>query len=453
MRLISKTIKNNEKKRLNFKSVLAVSAFFLSINNFAQVTMLGTPSLDYSNVPHADGVSDDGKVVGLSSSYNTFYWTPTEGIVKIGQFVADNTFTAGAVNITRDGKKAILYSGNTADNVNQFSIYDLQTKQWTFLASTSTNFKTDDTTPYGMTPDGSTIVGLALAADYSFAKAIKWNAGVGLQDLGSINPARYYSALDINDDGSVIVGYQDQDNGFRQASIWKNGVQELLTNANGDPLEVLTVISGDGNSLLGYQGHDAVKWTKDKGIVIIPDANAGENWEGAATASNYDGSIIVGYYKTPNYAPPGDGKGFIWTAQFGKQDLNDFVKNLGFDDHGIRLAIPQAISANGKQIVGIGQTSEGDVSFLITLPDNLAVTDAKISNFEIYPNPVGNELNINAKGSLENVSIFDISGKQVLNQQDFKNNKTINVSNLPKGTYVLKATINSKEQTKKFIKK
>lgn len=68
----------------------------------------------------------------------------------------------------------------------------------------------------------------------------------------------------------------------------------------------------------------------------------------------------------------------------------------------------------------------------------------------IYPNPAENELNILSKESIIRVEIFSLSGQKLISAQ----NKTTNVSSLPKGTYIVKVTTaNGNVNTQKFIKK
>jgi len=78
------------------------------------------------------------------------------------------------------------------------------------------------------------------------------------------------------------------------------------------------------------------------------------------------------------------------------------------------------------------------------------------NNFNIYPNPTTDILNIQTKEILpENISaiVYDVTGKRVLNvplQNSDLNN--INVSNLSSGVYILQISGSSIDQTFKFIK-
>ena len=81
--------------------------------------------------------------------------------------------------------------------------------------------------------------------------------------------------------------------------------------------------------------------------------------------------------------------------------------------------------------------------------------DASLQNgkaFNIYPNPVQHQLNIQTVESLEGgiIRIFDISGKVVMSARAASNK--INVSSLTKGVYTLMFTKGDKKITRQFIK-
>ncbi|MEG0916872.1 MAG: T9SS type A sorting domain-containing protein [Myroides sp.] len=73
-------------------------------------------------------------------------------------------------------------------------------------------------------------------------------------------------------------------------------------------------------------------------------------------------------------------------------------------------------------------------------------------NFNLYPNPATDVLNISSKNGLEmkEIRITDMTGKVVKVQKDVS---TVNVSNLAAGTYLIDITTNVGKATSKFIKK
>lgn len=69
-----------------------------------------------------------------------------------------------------------------------------------------------------------------------------------------------------------------------------------------------------------------------------------------------------------------------------------------------------------------------DVSILTTSLNN--ITDN--NNADIYLNPLTNNIHINMDENIFNVTVYDISGRVVL---QFKNSKTVNISSLENGVY------------------
>lgn len=81
----------------------------------------------------------------------------------------------------------------------------------------------------------------------------------------------------------------------------------------------------------------------------------------------------------------------------------------------------------------------------------LSVSDNEKETLQIYPNPVRNVLNIKTELPIFQYEIYSLDGKKLLTGKNVDNSK-INVSNLQKGNYLLKAKTKNNEQITKFIK-
>lgn len=81
----------------------------------------------------------------------------------------------------------------------------------------------------------------------------------------------------------------------------------------------------------------------------------------------------------------------------------------------------------------------------------LSIDENSINNFKIYPNPTSlGYVNINSStNSPFQVGVFDILGKQVLNQT--VSNSRLNVSTLKSGIYIMKISQNNAVVTKKLV--
>jgi probable HAF family extracellular repeat protein len=82
---------------------------------------------------------------------------------------------------------------------------------------------------YGVSADGAVVVGSA-DNDARQARAFRWTASGGMQDLGTPPGVNESSARGVSADGRVVVGYaryapgQERERAFR----WENGVMQNL---------------------------------------------------------------------------------------------------------------------------------------------------------------------------------------------------------------------------------
>ena len=418
---------------------LAVLSALIGGTSFvnAQVYVVGDGQTAYS-------VSENGKVVVLNTVDNNFYWTPEKGIHLLGE-IASDTSNSGHPLVTADGKKIAVMVAKPETGVNQMSIYDIESDTWKYLGGLGGVSDNETSSVWGMSADGKYISGLGATKDGSF-HGIVWNEATGFTDLKT--DGEYYSrANGISDDGKIVVGWHDTDFD-RWCVYWENGERHQVLDQDGYEVLELAGVSGNGKWMIGATGEDvAMRYSKETGVQLIEHPKQGFYFNGAATAINTDGSVIVGFYR-PWPGPAFMGEGFIWTEKTGRVELNEYVKSLGYDDLGITFALPLGMSKDGTKIVGLGKTDEGVVSFLISLP-KLATTEVNTVKFDIYPNPSSDVINIESKGKVTASVLYNMAGQKVLDSDK----KQINISSLPTGTYILKTTIDGKDVTKKVMKK
>jgi Carbohydrate binding domain/Secretion system C-terminal sorting domain len=82
----------------------------------------------------------------------------------------------------------------------------------------------------------------------------------------------------------------------------------------------------------------------------------------------------------------------------------------------------------------------------------LSTTDFALATVKLYPNPASSLLNIEANGSIEKVSIFNLLGQEVISLTPNNELITLDVASLQLGVYVVKTTINGVVSSTKFIK-
>ena len=91
--------------------------------------------------------------------------------------------------------------------------------------------------------------------------------------------------------------------------------------------------------------------------------------------------------------------------------------------------------------------------FNIHVKEILATNDAVKNTVRVYPNPVGDHLNIESDNKLNKVEVYDMSGKKVIEQDTNSKTSVLNTTKLPKGNYILKTNNEKESKSFKIIKK
>lgn len=82
----------------------------------------------------------------------------------------------------------------------------------------------------------------------------------------------------------------------------------------------------------------------------------------------------------------------------------------------------------------------------------LSSSDFDRDSFTFYPNPAKDVVNFSSNNVIENITIYNVLGQEVLSKKVNSRDFTIDISNLSIGTYVVKLNPNSKSQSVKLIK-
>jgi len=266
----------------------------------------------------------------------------------------------------------------------------------------------------GVSCNGQVLVGGATRNDNKF-EAFRWTAATGLVGIGYLpGGVRYSIARAVSWDGKYIAGYSESSRaityeGFRWSE--QRGFEVIGDLPGGTFVSIVTDMSADGGVIVGYSisssGTEAFRWTEDDGIIGLGDfpgagfdsrafAVSGDGrviygtgvmaglsgtlfrWtesEGMTplpnppdpetatpfiSATNYDGTIVVGEYL---------GDAAIWEVGREPRYLRDvFEQEYGFDlSDWPYLIAARSISADGRTIAGYGQSVRGGEGWIAYL--------------------------------------------------------------------------------------
>ena len=430
-------------------------------------------------------VSNDGLIAGYAAWAGPYLiWNAdTDKVEAIGGIAPGNNH-GGVATFTPDGKYISGTSQTSTDpTVGEMSRYNTITKKWETLGF---NYNTgesnsDFSSGYFISGDGNTVVGLSYLKstnpEGTIVKrptAYAWNSSKGGVNLEPFNPsAKQGRANAVSNDGSVIIGWSDM-RGPWKAHYWKRNPdgtyqkgQYILVDPKGsssnefNQLGEARAISGNGKWIGGKSDaafENAWLWSEETGVVDLgkiakPEENNVQSW---VTSINYDATIVLGYTiskqwadSAPVYTP------WIWTKETGIQDFNNYVTNtLKFDMKGDKIYVPTQLSENEKYIIGWGVDATNIKMFRIQLPAKLATDEVK-NHVEttLFPNPVSNELNIDSKDNIKEVTVFNLTGQQLFSKKGNSKTSKIDVSNLKSGVYIVEVKTDKTSKTYKVIKK
>ncbi|WP_298303147.1 T9SS type A sorting domain-containing protein [Flavobacterium sp.] len=86
-----------------------------------------------------------------------------------------------------------------------------------------------------------------------------------------------------------------------------------------------------------------------------------------------------------------------------------------------------------------------------TYSNILSTSDFESNSFSFYPNPAKDIVNFSSKNNIENITLYNVLSQEVLTKQVNSNEFTLNLSNLPSGTYIAKLK-NNISKTVKLVK-
>ena len=160
--------------------------------------------------------------------------------------------------------------------------------------------------------------------------------------------------------------------------------------------------------------------------------------------------------KWSNHNGAGETDAMEHTREVVEADSQNWVAiDVALDDLDNAKGLGPAARANLKQLV-IGTSATLDVVYI----DNIyfyksataGIDNAGLTGIKLYPNPVKSTATISADQTVQNVQIYDLTGRVVHKASPNKANFNLDVSHLSKGVYLVKVNAGNQEATLKLAK-
>ncbi len=384
--------------------------------------------------------SNDGSVVvgnGASGGYIPFYWTESTGFVSLGrpQFVGGG----GIPGVSADGTRIASSIGSVDSSYTTQGLWTQATGWQELMPPIPPDGGSTDGSygnVWGMSGDGSTVVGLYWRHGFGRAHASKWTQATGVVDLGGTTTNQASRANGANYDASVIVGWVETPTGPWRPAAWVNGSLVLLSDYDEATIAwhgEARSTSPNGDIIVGLakdpvsNRRAAAMWKRTGGVFgptqVLGYVDGTEpGGINIAYSVSADGSIVVGYCSFDG--SPFTPTGFVWTEATGVIDVNEYLANNGvLVDPNFTIQSLTKVTPDGSKIFGYGQmlTPPYDTrAFRITRPATVAVEEsagpARLSLATPRPNPSSSTTRLEftlETPSRVDVSVFDAAGRRV----------------------------------------
>jgi len=329
----------------------------------AQLFLLGAVPQSW-----AEDCSSDGTVVVGRDLAGPWYWTRESWVVPLNSVAIP---AGGQARVTADGRTLLCQAFDPGTARTEVMLLDIPTLSVSPVGSCGVNCVIRPSTAWDMTRDASSVVGLG-SGSYAFG----WSApAASARNLGTLYFFKPSRANAVDDDASVIVGWNDDYNGFRQGAVWHRNAtgaytQQNLTTVSDTTLKLreAMAVSGNGTWVYGIGRGDVDsgvpwRWSVSTGYQpILP--NPMGSAIGAITAANHDGSMLIAFFG----AGAALGEGYVWLADRGWLTLESFATERGVViPDGVHLALPLNMSEDGLTIVGTARGNFGMSPFVLDL--------------------------------------------------------------------------------------
>ena len=288
---------------------------------------------------------------------------------------------------------------------------------------------------------------------------------VNIQDPLNPTAAGGYALDSYSHDGQVVT-YNGPDTDYTGREIYvgsnENEVVIVDVTDKGNPQGISAV--GYSNVAYTHQGW----FTEDHTYFIVGDEIDESNYGFNTRTIVMDFTDLDNPYPLFDYfgtTPAIDHNGYVkgdeffisnYAAGMRVLDISDIanenISEIGYFDsypannntsyHGVWSVYPYFESGN----IVISDIDGG--LFIVRKSNTLGITDTETLNFSLYPNPAKSNITISAKKSgVNKIEIYNLLGQKIIDKQfDTVDTKTIDVSVLKAGVYIVKINKNTSKR-------
>ena len=301
------------------------------------------------------GLANDGTVVGTA-------W-PDGAIVRWSPQGTPEVLGGGLTFTLENVMPLISKDGGVIATTGYFDIGggNLRAMPETWISGTDwaplPGLTLGDASPYGMSYDGTVLVGGASPAEGNDPQQLPWmwTAATGQVALGMIDGETWGEAWAVGDGGHVAAGFFGSDT--RWGAKWIDGVPEWILDADGQHVGQAIGCNHDCSVIVGAgvdaSSPQAWRWTAETGVEYLgtpPDAADGALYYAFEPSDN--GLTIVGSYFTIDPLLGAVNRGFIWTAADHMQDFSAFLSMYGIDyGNDFSDLVVNSITPNGRTML------------------------------------------------------------------------------------------------------
>jgi len=223
----------------------------------------------------------------------------------------------------------------------------------------------------------------------------------------------------------------------------------------------------DGDDYLSPSGADAVSRGADQSPVTYRVDGTGNErilkvqwpnisfYEIVDSFPNDFANYQVWYYEGSNIIEFHIGSSFIGEGALAEIDIFPFIN----DEDGVKGIVldgdPASATPNYDIDNATGLTKNPSVNTIYVFTPgfpNGTANAAFETQVSLYPNPVGNQLNIHTDLEVEGIEIYNFSGQLIHAETSIGNDQTVNTTALSSGLYLIKIETSAGVITKRFVK-